>query len=367
MSIIEEALRRLAGMRPHEVHPEQANPTEPMPVIGDPVPDNEFPRVLKQRTWVKLLGFMLVGGGLIAWAIWAGYAYWTTVSVAPPPSIPGIMSHPVVPRSPPATDRESAAPSTTASSKQEGVNAAFPDPPAVIGELSAKAPESVLAREAPLETPLPQVSDKKREIEAPSLDRVENSSSAEGIVSHPIQSVEQGKKKRAIAVRKAGRASESSALDDNVEAVRVLVQRKAYADALQTMEPLLSQYPKRWEPWYWVGTAQLGLGRLDEAERSLTQAIARDATIVHVWVQLALVAQQREDHLLALRHLIKAERLAPTLPEVLLNKGYSSDALGQVEDAKQGYKAFLARTEGNSFYTGIRQRVTDRLGALSRH
>lgn len=357
MSIIEEALRRLSGMRPHEVHPEQTNPTEPMPVTGDPVPDNEFPRVLKQRTWVKLLGFMLVGGGLIAWAIWAGYADWTTVSVAPPPSTPGIMSHPVVPRSPPATDRESAAPSTTAS----------PDPPAVIGELSAKAPESVLAREAPLETPLPQVSDKKREIEAPSLDTVENSSSAEGIVSHPIQSVEQGKKKRAIAVRKARRDSESSALDDNVEAVRALVQRKAYADALQTMEPLLSQYPKRWEPWYWVGTAQLGLGRLDEAERSLTQAITRDATIAHVWVQLALVAQQREDHLLALRYLIKAERLAPTLPEVLLNKGYSSDALGHVEDAKQGYKAFLARTEGNFFYTDIRQRVTDRLGALSRH
>jgi len=42
-----------------------------------------------------------------------------------------------------------------------------------------------------------------------------------------------------------------------------------------------------------MGTAKLGLGQLDEADQFFIEGLACNGTVSHLWVQRALVGQQR--------------------------------------------------------------------------
>ena len=142
------------------------------------------------------------------------------------------------------------------------------------------------------------------------------------------------------------------------------IQKRRYARAVAVLQPLFAEPPERWEPWFWLGTAQLGLGQLEQARGSLMEGLARDATVPQLWVQRALVSQQQGRFGEALDALRQAELLAPKLPEVHLNLAYALEVEGNRLVALKHYRTFLTLTEGKKAYHPTRRKVLDRLSRL---
>ena len=144
------------------------------------------------------------------------------------------------------------------------------------------------------------------------------------------------------------------------------IQKRRYARAVTILQPLFAEPPERWEPWFWLGTAQLGLGQWEKARASLVEGLARDATVPQLWVQRALVSQQQDQFGEALDALRQAELLAPKLPEVHLNLAYALETAGNRLVAVKHYRTFLTLTEGNKAYHATRRKVLDRISRLSK-
>ncbi|MYG39290.1 MAG: tetratricopeptide repeat protein [Nitrospira sp. SB0677_bin_15] len=142
------------------------------------------------------------------------------------------------------------------------------------------------------------------------------------------------------------------------------IKQRQYAQAINILEPLFANPPERWEPWFWLGTAQLGAGQLEKARASLVDGLARDATVPQLWVQRALVSQQQRRFGEALDALRQAELLAPELPEVQLNLAYTLEMTGDRLLAGQHYRMFLTLTEGKKAYHATRKKVLDRISRL---
>ena len=133
---------------------------------------------------------------------------------------------------------------------------------------------------------------------------------------------------------------------------------------MTVLQPLFVQPPEHWEPWFWLGTAQLGLGQWEKARASLVEGLARDATVPQLWVQRALVSQQQGRFGEALDALRQAELLAPELPDVQLNLAYALDAEGNRLVAIKHYRTFLSLTEGKNPYHATRKKVLERISRL---
>jgi len=144
------------------------------------------------------------------------------------------------------------------------------------------------------------------------------------------------------------------------------IKQRQYAQAINILEPLFAKPPERWEPWFWLGTAQLGLGQLEKAQASLVDGLARDATVPQLWVQRALASQQQGRFGEALDALRQAELLAPELPEVQLNLAYTLEVTGDRLMAGKHYRMFLTLTEGKKAYHATRKKVLDRISRLSK-
>lgn len=184
-----------------------------------------------------------------------------------------------------------------------------------------------------------------------------------------IKSVKPGKKPMGKADKKTGQELASQprpgmTAEERLAAGRNLVGSGAYVEAVEALQPLFYPPPASWEPYLIMGAAQLGLGKLDAAQSYLDQGLARNGKQPGLLVQRAVVEQQRGNHQAALRLLKDAERAAPKAPEVQLNIGYSSDALGKKEDAAKAYRAFLSVTENSRAYVNVRNGVLTRLGEL---
>lgn len=154
--------------------------------------------------------------------------------------------------------------------------------------------------------------------------------------------------------------------DERLARAQQLIKKRRYSQALTVLQPAFKKPPERWEAWFWMGTAQLGLGHLDEAERSFMEGLARDATIPHLWVQRALVGQQRGQFGEAIEALRQAELLAPELPAVQLNLAFTLETRGNKKSAIEHYHTFLALTEGRPGYRTARKKVLDRVIRLKK-
>ena len=110
-----------------------------------------------------------------------------------------------------------------------------------------------------------------------------------------------------------------------------------------------------------MGTAQLGVGDLDKAENAFMEGLVRDETVPHLWVQRAVIAQQRGQYKSAMDALRQAEFLAPDLPEVQLNLAYNFDHEGNTKLALRHYKEYLSLTEGKASYHRVRRKVLERV------
>ncbi|MGR3221135.1 MAG: hypothetical protein ACUZ8H_15170 [Candidatus Anammoxibacter sp.] len=77
------------------------------------------------------------------------------------------------------------------------------------------------------------------------------------------------------------------------------------------------------------------------------------------------MSNKRENHETALQILLQAEQLDPAMPEIQLNIGYSSDALGSRNSTTvKAYRYFPELTESNAAYLTVRQKVLERLSRL---
>lgn len=157
-------------------------------------------------------------------------------------------------------------------------------------------------------------------------------------------------------------ANEMNGWESRSREIRDRVKAGAYAGIGWSAKALARDFPGRWEAWFWLGTAELAQGHTAEAETALENAGAINPGAADIWVQRAVVAQERGNHAEAIRLLSKARELSPNSPQIYLNLGYSSDALGQADKAAESYRRFLALTAGNSTYLAQRKPVIQRLG-----
>jgi len=147
--------------------------------------------------------------------------------------------------------------------------------------------------------------------------------------------------------------------------VRDQLKEENYLEVSKNAQSLTHDFPERWETWFWLGTAQIAQGQMDAAETALERASNLNPKVSQIWVQRAIVAQERGDHAAAVKLLNEARELSPKSPQIYLNLGYSNDALGLTAEADKNYLHFLSLTEGDSAYALQRKPIIKRLE--SRH
>ena len=147
---------------------------------------------------------------------------------------------------------------------------------------------------------------------------------------------------------------------------KFLIRKRQYKEALKVLDPLFESPPSEWEPWFWMGTAHLGLRSLDQAETFLMEGLVRDDKVPHLWVQRGLVYQQQGKIEKAIGAFREAELLAPDFPEVHLNLAHVFESQGNGPVALKYYRRYLTLTEKTLKSRTIRKKVLDRIVGLER-
>lgn len=142
---------------------------------------------------------------------------------------------------------------------------------------------------------------------------------------------------------------------------RQLIQAGQYEKAVTLLSPLFHDPPVKWQPWFWMGTALLGQEDFEQADQFFLSGLARNDKIPQLWIQRALVAQQRENYQLAIHELRQAESLEADIPHIHLNMGYAYERLGNDRLANRYYGKFLELSEGKPAFFSIRKKLFARL------
>ena len=145
---------------------------------------------------------------------------------------------------------------------------------------------------------------------------------------------------------------------------KFLIRKRLYEEAVKALDPLFESPPSQWEPWFWMGTAYLGLRNLEQAETFLMEGLVRDETVPHLWVQQGLVYQLQEKHEKALGAFRQAQRLSPDLPEVHLNLAHVLESQDNGPLAVKHYRKYLTLTEKALESRSIRKKVLDKIVGL---
>jgi tetratricopeptide (TPR) repeat protein len=140
-----------------------------------------------------------------------------------------------------------------------------------------------------------------------------------------------------------------------------LIRSGKYEDAVALLSPLFHDPPVMWQPWFWMGTALLGKGDMEQADQFFLSGLARNDKVPQLWIQRALVAQQRGDYQLAIHELRQAESLEADIPHIHLNMGYAYEQLGNGRMANQYYAKFLKLSEDNPAFFSTRKKLFARL------
>ena len=125
---------------------------------------------------------------------------------------------------------------------------------------------------------------------------------------------------------------------------RLLVKNGKSKKAITVLQPLAKDTLHDWQPWFWLGSAQLLMGELNNAAFSLDEALAREGGIISLWVQRAIVEQERGMPVVALHLLQVADGIEPGNSDVIINYAYASELSGDIKSAAIMYKKFLQLT-----------------------
>jgi len=123
---------------------------------------------------------------------------------------------------------------------------------------------------------------------------------------------------------------------------RLLTMSADARRAMHVLGPLLDNNNPDWQPWFWTGTALLQTGQWHQAGQMLDQALIRERQVPAIWVQRAIVEQERGDSESALQLLNAAARLAPNDPSVMLNIAIAASKLPSMHATSEAYYAKYA-------------------------
>ena len=147
------------------------------------------------------------------------------------------------------------------------------------------------------------------------------------------------------ACLQATAAEPATSLSGHVAESRAAVLDNNLDAAIAQLEDLDSS-EDNWEVQFWLGTAYLLSGRLDHAADTLDAALAIESDVAEIWVQRAIVEQERDQHGVALQLLEVAAQVDPDYPLTYLNAGIVYEARGDMERARSAYGRFLKLSAG---------------------
>lgn len=145
---------------------------------------------------------------------------------------------------------------------------------------------------------------------------------------------------------------------------RLMVKNGKPAEAIDLLKPLANQHGDDWRPWFWLGSAQLMMKQLDDAAWSMDEALAREGSRVSVWVQRAVIEQERGNPQAAANMLQVADSIEPGNIDVLVNYAYALERSGELEKSSAVYRRFLKASATNPEVGRLRSRVLSRLTSI---
>lgn len=167
-------------------------------------------------------------------------------------------------------------------------------------------------------------------------------------------------------VRATPRKEPPLTMEQTVTFARRQVQTGSYNAAITILTPVMDSPERTWEAYLLMGMAHLGLDELGPAGDYLDKGIAVTEKQPSLWLQRAIVEQEKGEHEKALLMLRRGENIAPTMPELQLNIGYSHDVLGNAREAQRAYSSFIDLTDNKPKYMENRRKVQERLLKLGR-
>lgn len=145
---------------------------------------------------------------------------------------------------------------------------------------------------------------------------------------------------------------------------RLLVKNGKPVKAIEMLKPLANQHGDDWRPWFWLGSAQLMNKQLDDAAWSMDEALAREGERVSIWVQRAVIEQERGNYRAAANMLQVADSIEPGNIDVLVNYAYALELSGELDKSTAVYRSFLKASAGSSEVGRLRSRVLSRLTTI---
>lgn len=135
--------------------------------------------------------------------------------------------------------------------------------------------------------------------------------------------------------------------------------------AQRVIQPLAKISADDWRVWFWLGSAQLLQNDLENASNSLSKALALNGQEISIWIQKAIVEQEKGNSKAALNFLQVANNLQPNNPDVLINYAYANEAEGEINKAIKLYRYFLQLSASDNTKGALRSEIMLRLVQIS--
>ncbi len=158
-------------------------------------------------------------------------------------------------------------------------------------------------------------------------------------------------------------AAYSSTAHANNNEIKVLIQHGHYIEAIEKLKAD-EDLSKSWQSNFWLGTAYLLNGQLDQAAIALDYALSLQGEVADIWIQRAIVEQERGNYAPSLQLLNVALQLNNKSADTYLNAAYAYEHQGNIRAARDAYGTYL-RLSAQSPHAGFsRQQVLARLMKL---
>lgn len=157
--------------------------------------------------------------------------------------------------------------------------------------------------------------------------------------------------------------ADADTLQTGLEQAKSALQKNDFATAIRTLEALDGQ-SGRWEVAFWLGTAYLLDGQLENAALTLDESLMLESEVADIWVQRAVVAQEQAQPEVALQLLEVAAQVDGSFPLTYLNAAITYDSLNDVDNARGAYGRFLklaAESGGSNRMRRLRRDVLRRI------
>lgn len=150
-----------------------------------------------------------------------------------------------------------------------------------------------------------------------------------------------------------------------LERAEKMINADQSVEALFELRNARGKQLEDWRYHYLVGVAEMKLGRKGKAQDALTESIRLGPSRSEPHLKRAVILQDAGQHNDAMADLRAAEKISPSTPEIHLNIGYSTDALGRTAEAKVAYLRFLSMSQAKASYSSAREWVSKRVRDLN--